>query len=164
VSARSAKRATGSTDGDPMAEALAEPRFVRLGLRTSASPDRVYTAWSDPERLRRWFPEEVQGSLAPGTRSTLVWPHRSVWWEVEEADPGRRFAFRWPWLPDGAYTTRVTILIEPEGYGARVALEDGPFDISVPGILEAWAEANAGWGEALAFLKAYVDNSVDLRR
>jgi uncharacterized protein YndB with AHSA1/START domain len=164
VSARSAKRAASSIDGDRMAEALAEPRFVRLGLRTSASPDRVYTAWSDPERLRRWFPEEVQGSLAPGTRSTLVWPHRSVWWEVEEAEPGRRFAFRWPWLPDGEYTTRVTILIEPEGYGARVALEDGPFDISVPGILEAWAEANAGWGEALAFLKAYVDNSVDLRR
>jgi uncharacterized protein YndB with AHSA1/START domain len=164
VSARPAKGGERSTDADPMAAALAEPRFVRLGLRTSASPDRVYTAWSDPERLRRWFPEEVQGSLAPGTRSTLVWPHRSVWWEVEEADPSRRFAFRWPWLADDSYTTKVTILIEPEGYGARLALEDGPFDLSVADVLEAWAQANAGWGEALAFLKAYVDNSVDLRR
>jgi len=147
-----------------VAAALGEPRFVRLELRTSASPDRVYAAWSDPERLRRWFAEEVRGSLAPGTRSTLVWPHKSVWWDVEQADPGRAFAFRWPWLPDGSYTTRVSVRIVPEGYGARVILEDGPFDLAVPGVLDAWAEANAGWGEALAFLKGFVDNSVDLRR
>jgi len=141
-----------------------EPRFVRLELRTSASPERLYAAWSDPERLRRWFPEEVQGSLAPGTRSTLVWPHRSVWWEVEEAEPGRAFVFRWPWLPGDTYMTRVTIDITPEGYGARLRLEDGPFDLAVSGVLDAWAESSAGWGEALAFLKAYIDNSVDLRR
>jgi len=150
--------------GPSTAELLGEPRFVRLELGTSASPDRVYSAWSDPERLRRWFPEEIRGSLAPGTRSTLVWPHKSVWWDVEEAEPGRAFAFRWPWLADGSYTTRVTIGISPEGYGARVHLEDGPFDLAVPGVLDAWAEASAGWGEALAFLKAFLDNSVDLRR
>jgi len=163
-----ARKATPATAADQpknaAAATLAEPRFVRLELRTSASPDRVYAAWSDPERLRRWFPQEVRGSLAPGTRSTLVWPHKSVWWDVEAADPGRNFAFRWPWLDDASYTTRVSVRIAPEGYGARVMLEDGPFDLAVPGVLDAWAEASAGWGEALAFLKGFVDNSVDLRR
>jgi uncharacterized protein YndB with AHSA1/START domain len=143
--------------------ALGEPRFVRLELKTIASPDRVYAAWADPERLRRWFPEEVRGSLAPGTRSTLMWPEKSVWWDVEQADPGRAFAFRWPWLDDDSYTTRVSIRIAPLGYGAQVWLEDGPFDLTVPGVLDAWAESNAGWGEALAFLKGFLDNSVDLR-
>lgn len=139
-------------------------RFVRLELRLIASPERVYAAWSDPERLHRWFPQEIKGSLAPGTRSTLLWPDRSVWWDVEEANPPRLFVFRWPWLPDGSYATRVTVRIVPEGYGARVTLEDGPFDLSVPGVLDAWAEANAGWGQALAHLKGFVDYSVDLRR
>ena len=159
--ARSESRATKAADS--AAAALAEPRYVRLELRTIASPDRVYSAWSDPERLHRWFPEEVRGSLAPGTRSVLMWPDKSVWWDVEEADPGRSFVFRWPWLPDDTYTTRVSVRIVPQGYGALVTIEDGPFDLTVPGVLDAWAEANAGWGEALAFLKGYLDNSVDLR-
>ncbi len=162
-SATAKKRA--ARDAVPVPESvLGEPRFVRLQLRTSASPERVYAAWSDPERLRRWFPEEIQGSLAVGTRSTLEWPHKSVWWEVDEALPDRRFVFRWPWLADDSYTPRVTITIEPEGYGARLHLEDGPFDLHVPGVLDAWAEASAGWGEALASFKAFIDNSVDLRR
>jgi uncharacterized protein YndB with AHSA1/START domain len=157
------KRSQRSQGAVP-ASLLGEPRFVRLELVTSASPERVYAAWSDPERLRRWFPEAIQGSLAVGTRSTLEWPHKSVWWEVEEAQPGRSFVFRWPWLEDDTYTTRVAIQIAPEGYGAHLRLEDGPFDLSVPGVLDAWAEASAGWGQALAFFKAYIDNSVDLRR
>lgn len=164
TAARQREKPAGEAKAAEAARVLAEPRYVRLELRTSASPDRIYAAWSDPERLRRWFPPEIEGSLAPGTRSKLVWPDRSVWWDVEEAEPGRLFAFRWPWQADDSYTTRVTVRIVPEGYGSRVVLEDGPFDLSVPGGVDAWGEANAGWGEALAFLKGFVDNSVDLRR
>lgn len=141
-----------------------EPRFVRLGIRLIASPERTYAAWADPERLHRWFPHEIQGSLAPGTRSTLLWPDRSTWWDVEAAEPGRRFVFRWPWLADDSCVTRVEVRLTPEGYGTRLTLEDGPFDLAVPGVLDAYAEASAGWGEALAFLKAYLDYSVDVRR
>jgi uncharacterized protein YndB with AHSA1/START domain len=163
-----ARSGTGGTSAakasaDAAARILAEPRWVRLELALTASPERTYVAWSDPERLRRWFPHEIQGSLAPGTRSTLVWPHKSTWWEVEEAEPSRRFVFRWPWLADDSYRTMVTVTIAPEGYGTRLTLEDGPFDLTVPGVLDAWAEANAGWGEALAFLKGFLDSSVDLR-
>lgn len=157
------KSTAAKSTADALAKLLSEPRTVRLQLPLTASPERTYVAWSDPERLRRWFPQEIQGSLAPGTRSTLVWPHKQIWWDVEEADPSRRFVFRWPWLADDSYQTRVTVTIAPEGYGTRLTLEDGPFDLTVPGVLDAWAEANAGWGEALAFLKGFLDNSVDLR-
>lgn len=141
-----------------------EPRFVRLGIRLTASPERTYAAWADPEQLHRWFAHEIRGSLAPGTRSTLLWPDRSVWWEVEAAEPGRRFAFRWPWLGDDGYVTRVEVRLAAEGYGTRLSLDDGPFDLSIPRVLDAYADASAGWGEALAFLKAFLDFSVDLRR
>lgn len=138
-------------------------RWVRVERRYAAGPDRVYRAWSDPGALSEWFPSEVEGSLTPGTRSTLVWPAQRIWWEVLEAEPDRRFRFRWPWLADDSLRTEVTVRIEPWGYGSRLTLEDGPFDMSVPGALEAYAQACEGWGEALTLLRASVDFSVDLR-
>ena len=139
-------------------------RTVRLKRRLDAPPYRVHRAWSAPEALSEWFPDHVDGSLAPGTRSTLVFPDQRVWWEVLEAEPDGRFQFRGPWLATDAWVTVVTVTITPRGYGSLVTLEDGPFDLTRPGVLDAYAECLAGWGEALANLRAVVDYSVDLRR
>lgn len=144
---------------------IPEPiRTVQLRRRVDAPPYRVYRAWSSPEALSEWFPDSVEGSLTPGTRSTLVFPDQRVWWEVLEAEPSSRFRFRWPWLDDESWISTVTVDITPRGYGSTVTLEDGPFDLTVPGVLEAYAECLEGWGEALAHLRAVVDFSVDLRR
>jgi uncharacterized protein YndB with AHSA1/START domain len=139
-------------------------RTVHLERHVDAPPYRVYRAWSSPEALSEWFPDAVEGSLAPGARSTLVFPDQRVWWDVLEAEPYSRFRFRWPWLADDAWTSEVTVAIAPRGYGSTVTLEDGPFDLTVPGVLDAYAECLEGWGEALAQLRAVVDFSVDLRR
>ena len=144
---------------------IADPvRTVRLQRRLDAPPYRVYRAWSSPEALAEWFPDAVEGSLAPGTRSTLVFPNERVWWEVVAAEPYSRFRFRWPWLPDDALVTTVTVTFTPRGYGSLVTLEDGPFDLTQPGVIDAYAESLEGWGEALAHMRAIVDFSVDLRR
>lgn len=144
---------------------LTDPvRTVRVQRGLDAPPYRVYRAWSSPEALSEWFPDAVEGSLAPGTRSTLVFPDQRVWWDVLEAEPTSHFQFRWPWLENDAWTTVATISISPRGYGSLVALEDGPFDLTKPGVLDAYAECVAGWSEAFANLRAIVDYSVDLRR
>jgi uncharacterized protein YndB with AHSA1/START domain len=144
---------------------LATPvRTVHLERRVDAPPYRVYRAWSSPEALAEWFPDSVEGSLAPGTRSTLVFPDQRVWWDVLEAEPTSRFRFRWPWLADDSWVSEVTVTIAPRGYGSLVTLEDGPFDLAVPGVLEAYAECLEGWGAALSQLRAVIDFSVDLRR
>jgi uncharacterized protein YndB with AHSA1/START domain len=144
--------------------ALADPiRTVRLQRRLDAPPYRVYRAWSSPEALAEWFPESVEGSLAVGTRSTLVFPDRRVWWDVTVAEPYRQFQFRWPWLPDDAWVSTLTVTIAPRGYGSLVTLEDGPFNLAAPGVVDAYAECLEGWGEALANMRAVVDYSVDLR-
>ena len=70
-------------------------RWVRMRCRLNAPPERVLRAWSNPEELARWFPERIEGGLAVGSRSILVWPDRRVWWEVVEATESR-FVFRWP--------------------------------------------------------------------
>jgi uncharacterized protein YndB with AHSA1/START domain len=138
-------------------------RTVRMTLRLNAPPERVSRAWADPEELARWFPDRVEGGLAVGARTVLVWENHRVWWEVIEARTGEVFAFRWPWLPDEHLVTTVRVTFAPAGYGTLLELEDGPFPLDKPGGLDAWAEAIGGWSEALARLRASVDFSVDLR-
>ena len=60
--------------------------------------------------------------------------------------------------------TTVTVTITPRGYGSLVTLEDGPFDLTRPRVLDAYGECLEGWGEALSNMRAVVDYSVDLRR
>jgi uncharacterized protein YndB with AHSA1/START domain len=139
-------------------------RVVKLRQRLNAPPQRVFRAWSNPEELVRWLPTQIEGALAVGTRSTLVWPDARVWWDVVEAEPDRTFAFRMPWSADERLLTRVTIVIEPIGYGSGLDLVDGPFPLDQPGTLDAWASAIEHWTAALAQLRAHLDFSVDLRR
>ena len=68
----------------------------------------------------------------------------------------RRFEFRWPWLPGETWETTVSVHLERAGYGTLLTLTDGPFDLCVPGVLDAYAEA-------LAWLRGVVDFSSDLR-
>ena len=138
-------------------------RWIRLHRRLDAEPDRVYRAWTQPQELARWLPYRVEGSLAVGTRTVLVWPTQRVWWDVTLAEPSRRFVFSWPWLPDESLVTTVSVNIQPRGMGSTIEIEDGPFDVSDLRQLDAYAEAREGWGEALAMLRAYVDFSVDIR-
>ncbi len=139
-------------------------RAVTMERILEASPERVYRAWSDPEAMTAWFAPRVEGSLAVGTRSVLIWSDRRVWLDMLEAEPERRVRFRWAWWPDDAMATDVIVDVAPYGYGTRVTLHDGPFQIDRPEGLDAWAEAIEGWAVALANLRAQLDFSVDLRR
>jgi uncharacterized protein YndB with AHSA1/START domain len=167
--AAAANRAAGGGAAAPGAQETAQtgttvPRgTVAIERRLDATPDRVIRCWTDPDELMRWFPIRVDGSLAVGARTTLVWPREQVWWEVTDLVTPTRFAFRWPWDADETLVTNVTVSLEAEGSGTRILLTDGPFPIDRPGGLDAWAEALEGWGEALTLLRGYVDFSVDLR-
>ncbi len=152
-----------STDDQTQIDPLATPRTIRMERRFDAPPSRLYRCWTDPEEIVRWFPEQIEGSLALNTRSILVFPKERVWWDVIELASDRVFSFRWPWLPDESFETTVRIEISPHGYGSHLVLTDGPFDLRVPGVLDAYSEAREGWGEALAWLRGWVDFSVELR-
>lgn len=152
-----------TNDHEQQLDPLATPRTIRMVRRFDAGPSRLYRCWTDPEEIVRWFPERIEGSLALNTRSTLVFPDQRVWWDVIELASDRVFSFRWPWLPDDSYETTVRVEIAPLGYGSHLVLTDGQFDLRLPGVLDAYAEAREGWGEALAWLRGWVDFSVELR-
>jgi uncharacterized protein YndB with AHSA1/START domain len=152
-----------STDDQTQIDPLATTRVVRMERRFDAPPARLYRCWTDPEEIVRWFPEAIEGSLALNTRSVLVFPRQRVWWDVTVLEPDRTFEFRWPWLKDESVQTTVRVELSPLGYGSHLALADGPFDLRLPGVIDAYSEAREGWAEALAWLRGWVDFSVELR-
>jgi uncharacterized protein YndB with AHSA1/START domain len=152
-----------STDDQTQLDPLGAPRTIRMVRRFDAPPSRLYRCWTDPEEIVRWFPERIEGSIALNTRSVLVFPDQRVWWDVVALESDRTLEFRWPWLAGDAYETTARVELEPLGYGSRLTLTDGPFDLRVPGVLDAYAQGREGWGEALAWLRGWVDFSVELR-
>ena len=142
---------------------MSTERWIRIERSLRSSPERAYRAFTDPDEVIRWFALRVEGSLAVGTRSLLVFERESRWVDVVEAEPNRRVVLRWPRLVDESLVTTITVTITHQGMGSRVGVADGPFDIDEPQILDAWGEAREGWGAALAQLCAYLDYSVDLR-
>ena len=129
-----------------------------------APPERVYRMWADADTLRQWLCYEVRGSLLPGARSTLVFPRDRIEIDVLEAEPDRRFKFRWLHSIDSELATEVTIDIRPKGYGSTVRLADGPYDIEGEAVLDEYARAIEIWAAGLTQLRASVDYSVDLRK
>jgi outer membrane protein insertion porin family len=104
---------------------------VAIERRLDATPDRVIRCWTDPDELMRWFPIRVDGSLAVGARTTLVWPREQVWWEVTDLVTPSRFTFRWPWDADEMLVTNVTVSLEEARrfqlrYGVHLSNEYGP--------------------------------------
>jgi hypothetical protein len=138
--------------------------------RAPAGTTRGYVSvlhWRSPAvslaRAPGPVPQRIESSLAAGIRSVLVFPDQRVWWDATVLESNRRCEFRWPWPPGETWETTVSVLLEPAGYGTLLTLTDGPFDLRVPGVLDAYAEALEGWGEALAWLRGVADFSSDLR-
>jgi uncharacterized protein YndB with AHSA1/START domain len=138
-------------------------RLVRLQRRLDCQPYRAYRAWSSPDALTTWVSRCDRGLARPGAKRTLVFPSQPARWDVLEAEPESHFQFRWPRLADDSSVTTVTVTGTARGYGSLVTLEDGPFDVAQPSLLDAYAESLEGGAEALANLRAVVDFSVDLR-
>lgn len=138
--------------------------WVRSQRLLDAPPDRVHRSLSDPDELSSWFCRSVEGSLMVGARSDLVWTDRRLSIDVLASDPPGRFEFRWTPVAGSPVTTVVTVTIERVGYGSRVTLQDGPFDLADPAAAGILAQVAEAWGAALANLRARVDFGVDLRR
>ena len=139
-------------------------RMISMERIVDAPPDRVYRMWSDADTMSQWLSYQVQGSLLPGARSVLVFPRNRIEIDVLEAEPDRRFKFRWLHQGERDLATEVTVSIAPKGWGSVITLTDGPYDAEVPELLDEYARAIEIWAAGLTQLRASVDYSVDLRK
>lgn len=141
---------------------------IEREIHIEASPEVVYEVVSRPEHLREWWPDDVEIEATPGATGFVSFgdPSESdakvVPVTVVEADPPRRFAFRWAYEDGQTPTAENSLLVafdlEPAGTGTRLQFCETGFreqGWEVALLEERYAEHVAGWDTFLPQLAPY---------
>ncbi|WP_433157494.1 SRPBCC family protein [Kribbella sp. CA-247076] len=142
-------------------------RSIDREIHIDAAPEVVYAVISTPEHVREWWPDEAEYEPAPGATGTLGFTNRPdgkvVPLTVVEADPPRRFSFRWAYPLDEMATEANSLLVTfdlvPAGAGTLLRFAENGFDeSSAPA--EVYDDHVTGWAYFLPRLTPYVDRLV----
>ena len=141
---------------------------IQREIHIEASPEVVYQVVSRPEHLREWWPEEADLEPVVGASGTITFKRpegtkvQAV--TVVEADPPRRFAFRWVHeehevaAPDNSLL--VTFDLVPSGDGTLLRFQETGFrelGWEAAMLEQQYREHVAGWDHFLPRLTAYAD-------
>jgi len=143
---------------------------IERELRIDATPGEVFEVISSPEHLREWWPDDAELDPVPGATGTITFgdlasPDTKVApLTVLEADPPRRFAFRWVYderesaAPDNSLL--VTFDLVPSGDGTLLRFKETGFrergwEAAV--LEEAYLDHVRGWDQFLPRLVTYAN-------
>ncbi|MFB6722248.1 SRPBCC domain-containing protein [Kribbella sp. NPDC056345] len=134
-------------------------RSITRELRIDASPEVVYEVISTPEHLREWWPDEADVKASPGAVGTISFGTENVVpLTVVEADPPRRFSFRWAHPVDEAASAANSLLatfdLIPDGDGTLLRFAETGFDEAGRSDDE-FNEHTTGWDYFLPRLTPY---------
>jgi uncharacterized protein YndB with AHSA1/START domain len=149
---------------------------IEREIHIDAAPEVVFEVISSPEHIREWWNgAEAELPLTPGAVGEVVWgrdtaePHREAL-TVVDAQPPRRFAFRWVYegaaVATPANSLLVTFELIPTGSGTLVRLSETGFREKgwEAAVLEAaYADHSNGWDLFVPSLGAYVARLVATR-
>lgn len=150
---------TAARDAEP-----AHRPSLTLKRRLNAAPEKVYAAWTDPEKIARWFaPAQVKpGSvnadidLRVGGRYRISFEsadgeYSQVDGVYREVTPNARIAFSWAWHSTPERESQVTVSLQPDGGGTLLTLHHEQF------FNEAARDGHAkGWSELLDKLENHL--------
>jgi uncharacterized protein YndB with AHSA1/START domain len=124
---------------------------LRFERRLRHAPEKVWKALTDPAELTAWFPQDLEGTFAPGAKLRFVFRGEppvldgkvieDFTGEVLEIDPPRVLAYSW-----GDDVLRWTLA--PDGDGCLLTFTDTLSDIGKA------ARDGAGWHVCLDGLEA----------
>ena len=130
-----------------------------------ATPHKVYDAIATAAGLDGWFTSGAEVDARPGGRIRFRW---RAWgadsYSGEDGGPvlqaERPHVFEFQWHPDGpAYATTVRIEFAAHLQGTLVRLTERGFR-DTPAGRRRQLDCAAGWGEALALCKIWVEHGV----
>ena len=131
-------------------------RQMKKEIRVAADKERLYSAWADPEHIKRWFTDDASGRALIG--ETMTWSFdqfaQGIPYTVVAAAPGERFALGYEG-PDGRVGL-LEITLKQEGGETVVRLVNSGFREG-PGWDEEFEGTASGWETALAVLKLYAE-------
>ena len=112
---------------------LATKPSLTLKRHFNASPEKIYAAWTDPEKIAHWFgPERIetlraQADARVGGAFRIVMrspdgEEHDVSGVYREVVPNEKLVFTWAWRSTPERESLVTILIKPDGAGSLLTL------------------------------------------
>jgi uncharacterized protein YndB with AHSA1/START domain len=118
-------------------QTISKPSLT-LSRRYNASPARVFSAWTDPEKITRWFgPEKIEVVRAEsdpqaGGRYRIVarspdGEEHDVSGVYREVVQDRKLVFTWAWRSTPERESLVTITLKPDGDGTLLTLQHEQF-------------------------------------
>lgn len=131
-------------------------RDIDCELRTQASVQDLWSAWTDPQRLAQWFADRATGEAKPGSALTLFfdafgyelpWPVIEVM-QGEKVVFGGQFGDRPPW--------RLEITLRREGGESVLRLHNSGF-LSGAEWDDEYEGVASGWQLSLALLREYAE-------
>jgi uncharacterized protein YndB with AHSA1/START domain len=146
---------------------------IEREIHIEAVLEVVYEIISTPEHLREWWPDEADLDPVPGATGVIWFGDRSapeakvVTLTVVEADPCRRFSFRWVSedgeIPTSGNSLLVTFDLIPSGGGTLLRFTEKGFrEKGWEGAVleEQYRDHARGWDYFLPRLAAYVTRLV----
>jgi uncharacterized protein YndB with AHSA1/START domain len=145
---------------------MAESIEREIGI--DAPPEVVYQVISSAEHLRNWWPDHAEIDAVPGSTGFVAFGEegstpKKVAVTVVEADPPRRFAFRWCHDQGEAATPANSLLVTFDlaatPTGTRLRFRESGFDTA--GVTEAqYRDHVSGWDHFLPRLVRYAAGPV----
>ncbi|GAA5036676.1 SRPBCC family protein [Streptomyces siamensis] len=146
---------------------------IEREIYVEATPEVVYEVVSRPEHLREWWPDEAELEPVPGGTGVITFGDAStpeakaVPLTVVEADPPRRFSFRWVYdegvTASASNSLLVTFDLVPSGAGTLLHFTEAGFrekgwEAAV--LEEQYLDHVSGWDHFLPRLVSYVSRLV----
>ena len=130
---------------------------LTLKRRLNAPPGKVYAAWTDPQKIARWFePAQAMAGSGQATIDARVGGRFRVSFTMQggelfevggvyrELVPNRLLVFSWAWYSTPERESQVTVSLKPDGDGTLLTLHHEAF------FDEAARDAHQrGWGACL---------------
>jgi uncharacterized protein YndB with AHSA1/START domain len=113
--------------------AVAPRPSLTLKRRLNASPKKVYAAWTDPEKIVKWFGPD-SGPVQHASTDLRVGGRYAVQFRTENGEEhhvsgvyrevvlNQKLVFTWAWRTMPERESLVTVLIKPEGTGSILTL------------------------------------------
>src|SRR5262249_3185349 len=113
-------------------ETITKPSLT-LKRRFRAAPEKVFSAWTDPEKLKRWMgpgdvkPLRIEADARVGGRYRFVMrspdgEEHDVGGVYREVIPNKKLVFTWAWKSTPERESIVTVLISPDGDGSMLTI------------------------------------------
>ncbi|HWM74449.1 MAG TPA: SRPBCC domain-containing protein [Nocardioides sp.] len=142
---------------------------IEREIRIDATPEVVYEVISSPEHMQEWWPDEAELEPVPGGTGRITFGDSSSpdakceTLAVVEADPPRRFSFRWVHDEGVPLTSAKSLLVTfdliPAGAGTLLRFSETGFrekgwEAAV--LEEQYRDHATGWDHFLPRLVSYV--------